>query len=377
MVSAAGFLPTLAEVVTMRSGGASPCALVPRRRTPSDQPIYLAYSRVILVSNTVNFYDYHPALADFRSEVVAGLSASPKHLSPKFFYDKRGSELFDAITELPEYYPTRTEIGILERYGDRMAELLGQECLLLELGSGSSKKIRVLLDALQPRVYMPMDISREHLIGSAETLAMDYPAVEVHAACADYSDDFELPYRPEHLSRAAFFPGSSIGNFEPTQAGELLQRVGEHLGPGGRLLIGVDLKKDSATLQRAYDDTDRVTAAFNLNLLERINRELAGDFDISAFTHCATYNESAGRIEMHLVSRCEQTVTVAGERFDFEAGETIHTESSYKYSIDEFQELATWAGYSAEEVWTDDQQLFSVHCLRFNASPAMARTAAK
>lgn len=318
------------------------------------------------MSQTVNFYDYHPALADFRSEVLAGLGARSKQLSPKFFYDKRGSELFDAITELPEYYPTRTEVGILARHGDQMAELLGRDCLLLELGSGSSKKIRLLLDALRPTVYMPLDISKEHLRGSAETLAMDYPAMEVHAACADYSADFELPYRPDNLSRAAFFPGSSIGNFEPDDAVELLRRVGDQLRVGGRLLIGVDLKKDRATLERAYDDAAGVTAAFNLNLLTRINRELAADFDLARFHHRAWYNDQQGRIEMHLVSDCAQQVTVAGRAFGFTAGETIHTESSYKYSIAEFQNLAAWAGYRAEEVWTDDNGLFSVHCLRFD-----------
>lgn len=296
-------------------------------------------------------------------------------LSPKFFYDKAGSELFDAITELPEYYPSRTEIGILEQHGEDMARLLGRECLLLELGSGSSRKIRLLLDALQPSVYMPMDISREHLIGSAEALAADYPELEVHAACADYSGDFEIPYGPAHLSRAAFFPGSSIGNFEPTAAGELLQRVAEHLGEGGRLLIGVDLKKDPQRLQRAYDDADQVTAAFNLNLLQRINRELAGDFDLQRFSHRALYNQELGRIEMHLVSDVQQTVSVAGESFDFAAGETIHTESSYKYSVDEFQQMAAWAGYQPEQVWTDAEQLFSVHCLRVDSDAGSDRQA--
>jgi dimethylhistidine N-methyltransferase len=334
------------------------------------------FIRFRLVSNAVNFYDYHPALADFRSEVLAGLGSSPKWVSPKFFYDQRGSGLFDRITELPEYYPTRTEIGILERHGAQMAELLGRDCLLLELGSGSSKKIRVLLDALQPTVYMPLDISREHLIGSAETLASDYPSLQVHAACADYSADFELPYGPEHLARAAFFPGSSIGNFEPAQAADLMRRVGGHLGLGGRLLIGVDLKKDPQTLQRAYDDAQGVTAAFNLNLLERINRELDGDFDTAAFMHRALYNEALGRIEMHLVSVCAQTVTVAGERFEFGDGETLHTESSYKYSVAGFQALAASAGYRAEQVWTDEQQLFSVHCLRFDPiTPAAEQVA--
>ena len=316
------------------------------------------------VSPGVHFYDLHPAPADFRAEVLSGLARSSKRLSPKFFYDRRGSQLFDAITELPEYYPTRTEIGILKKHGETIADFLGEDCLLLELGSGSSQKIRVLLDALKPAAYMPMDISREHLLGSAQALVADYPALEVHAACADFAADFELPYCPEHLSRAAFFPGSSIGNFEPAQARELLQRVADYLGEGGKLLIGVDLKKDAGVLHAAYNDEQQVTAAFNLNLLQRINRELGADFDLQAFSHDAFYNASEGRVEMHLVSRSEQTVTVAGESFDFDEGETIHTESSYKYDVEEFLSLAERAGFVSDQVWTDDQQLFSVHCLR-------------
>lgn len=316
------------------------------------------------VSPGVHFYDLHPAPADFRAEVLSGLARSSKRLSPKFFYDRRGSQLFDAITELPEYYPTRTEISILKKHGETIADFLGEDCLLLELGSGSSKKIRVLLDALKPAAYMPMDISREHLLGSAQALVADYPALEVHAACADFAADFELPYCPEHLSRAAFFPGSSIGNFEPAQARELLQRVADYLGEGGKLLIGVDLKKDAGVLHAAYNDEQQVTAAFNLNLLQRINRELGADFDLQAFSHDAFYNASEGRVEMHLVSRSEQTVTVAGESFEFDEGETIHTESSYKYDVEEFLLLAERAGFVSEQVWTDDQQLFSVHCLR-------------
>ena len=316
------------------------------------------------VSPGIHFYDLHPAPADFRAEVLSGLARSSKRLSPKFFYDRRGSQLFDAITELPEYYPTRTEIGILKKHGETIADFLGEDCLLLELGSGSSKKIRVLLDALKPAAYMPMDISREHLLGSAQALVADYPALEVHAACADFAADFELPYCPEHLSRAAFFPGSSIGNFEPAQARELLQRVADYLGEGGKLLIGVDLKKDAGVLHAAYNDEQQVTAAFNLNLLQRINRELGADFDLQAFSHDAFYNSSEGRVEMHLVSRSEQTVTVAGESFEFDEGETIHNESSYKYDVEEFLSLAERAGFVSDQVWTDDQQLFSVHCLR-------------
>ena len=236
--------------------------------------------------------------------------------------------------------------------------------MLLELGSGSSKKIRVLLDALKPAAYMPMDISREHLLGSAQALVADYPALEVHAACADFATDFELPYCPEHLPRAAFFPGSSIGNFEPAQALKLLQRVAGYVGEGGKLLIGVDLKKDAGVLHAAYNDEQQVTAAFNLNMLQRINRELDADFDLQAFSHDAFYNAGESRVEMHLVSRNQQTVTVAGHAFDFGEGETIYTESSYKYDVEEFLSLATQAGFASDQVWTDDQRLFSVHCLR-------------
>jgi len=313
---------------------------------------------------TVHFYDFHPALADFKAEVLHGLSQPQKKLAPKFFYDLNGSQLFDQITELPEYYPTRTEISILEEHGKAMIELLGQDCLLLELGSGSSKKIRVLLDALQPAAYMPLDISKQHLLDSAHSLASDYPHIEVHAACADYSADFSLPYCPQHLPRAAFFPGSSIGNFEPQDALKLLKRVHTLLETGGTLLIGVDLKKDPSCLHAAYNDAQGVTAAFNLNLLYRINRELDGNFAVDNFIHYAFYNPHKGRVEMHLFSRCEQEVQVAGKTFEFAQGESIHTENSHKFSIREFQALALQAGFSSQQVWTDTKQLFSVHCLQ-------------
>ena len=316
------------------------------------------------VSPGIHFYDLHPPAADFKSEVLSGLARSPRKLSPKFFYDHHGSQLFDAITELPEYYPTRAEISILEEHGETIADFLGQDCLLLELGSGSSKKIRVLLDALKPSIYMPVDISREHLLGSAEELVADYPALEIHAVCADYTADFDLPCCPDHLSRVLFYPGSSIGNFEPSRAVGLLRRMAHHLQERGRMLIGVDLKKDVELLHAAYNDSQQLTAAFNLNMLHRINRELDADFDVQAFNHHAFYNEPEGRVEMHLVSNKVQAVTVAGQLFGFAAGETIHTENSYKYSVEEFQVLAEGAGFVPEKVWTDDDKLFSVHCIR-------------
>ncbi len=318
------------------------------------------------MNGRLHFYDYHPAVADIRDEVLAGLARDPKQVAPKYFYDQRGSELFDAITELPEYYPTRTEVDILESNGAQIAEFLGNDCMLVELGSGSSRKIRVLLDALQPAAYVPLDISRSHLLDAATLLARDYPQLEVHAACTDYSSDFELPDLPEHLPRAAFFPGSSIGNFEPEEAAALLKRVGRHLGEGGKLLIGVDLKKDTARLNAAYNDARQLTAAFNLNLLERINRELEADFRLDHFEHLAFFNEQMGRIEMHLRSTRDQQVNVAGQPIRFAAGESMHTESSYKYSVEEFQALAAGSGFEIEQVWTDDDQLFSVHCLRYS-----------
>lgn len=313
--------------------------------------------------NPIRFYDYHPAPADLRAEVLHGLGLPRKRLSPKLFYDAEGSKLFDAICELPEYYPTRTEIAILREHGAEMAARLGRNALLIELGSGSSLKIQVLLEALRPALYMPVDISSEHLRASAQALAGTFPDLQVHAVCADYSMPFELPVDDHEHPRAAFFPGSSIGNFEPQDAEQLLTRVGAVLGPGGRLLIGVDLVKDQERLERAYNDAAGVTAAFNMNLLSRINRELDGTFDLKAFRHEAFFNSTESRIEMHLLSTRPQQVQVAGQRFSFAEGETILTEYSHKYRLETFRALAARAGFESEQVWTDPQQLFSVHCL--------------
>lgn len=316
------------------------------------------------IESRVRFFDFHPTTADVRAEVLEGLSRPRKRLPPKLFYDQQGSRLFDAITELPEYYPTRTEIRILRDHGAAMADRLGRGCVLIELGSGSSLKIQTLLAALQPRVYIPIDISRAHLLESAQALAERFPELSIRAACADYSGPFELPLEPEWRDLAAFFPGSSIGNFDPDDARAFLKRVGRVLGPGGRLLIGVDLKKERAVLDAAYNDAQGVTAAFNLNLLTRLNRELGADFEVDAFRHRAFFNEESSRIEMHLVSRGNQRVRVAGQVFDFRLGESIHTENSYKYGIEDFQRLARPAGFVSEQVWTDADDLFSVHCLR-------------
>ncbi|MCU0834715.1 MAG: L-histidine N(alpha)-methyltransferase [Chromatiaceae bacterium] len=324
----------------------------------------------------VRLHDLHPTPADLRDEVLRGLSQPQKSLPPKLFYDRRGSLLFDAITELPEYYPTRTEIAILREQGAAMAERLGRGRVLVELGSGSSVKIQTLLAVLEPAVYVPVDISKEHLLASARALAERFPRLLIHAVCADYSGPVELPLEPDWGPGIAFFPGSSIGNFDPPQARALLGRIAALVGSGGRLLIGVDLKKDQARLEAAYNDAQGVTAEFNRNLLVRLNRELGADFDLDAFAHRAFYDPAPdpgsaggpGRIEMHLVSRIEQSVRVGGERFYFRAGETIHTESSYKYDRAGFGVLAASAGYETEAVWTDPEGLFSVHCLRVAAS---------
>ncbi len=318
-------------------------------------------------AKTIAFLDLHPRLSDFRHDVVAGLTADPKTLPPKYFYDKRGSELFEDITRLPEYYPTRTEIGILESRAPRIAELLGDDCLLIEYGSGASRKIRILLNALRGRGrYVAIDISGQHLIESVEQLSEEYPALDVHAVCADYTQPFDLP--ADALAgarkRAVFFPGSTIGNFSPADAAGFLRLTAGQVGPGGSLLIGVDLKKDRRILEAAYDDAQGVTAEFNLNLLRRINRELGGDFDLRAFAHRAVYNEAEGRVEMHLVSLREQCVRIAERRFPFRAGETIHTENSYKFSVEEFQTLAASCGFEPLEAWTDRNRLFSLHYMR-------------
>lgn len=310
----------------------------------------------------IHYHELHCPAASMAAEVRAGLSRPRKHLPPKLFYDKKGSELFDVITRLPEYYPTRTEIGLLREHVVEMAELLGSHSVLLELGSGSSIKIRLLLEAARPRIYVPMDISREHLIDAAQALARDYPWLTVHAACVDYSQPWDMPdFGPGRHN--AFFPGSSIGNFEPAAALQLLRRVRRLVGHDGGLLIGVDLKKDAGILESAYNDTQGVTAEFNLNMLAHINRRLAADFDPGNFAHKAIYNVELGRIEMHLECRRDNLVRIDGDVYHFVAGETIHTENSYKYSIAEFHDLAARAGFTPVRVWRDQAGLFSIHYL--------------
>lgn len=314
-------------------------------------------------SAAIQFHDQQPGVSSLRDDVLRGLAAQPKAIAPKFFYDARGSELFDRICAQPEYYPTRTEIALLQRYADEIAQLAGADVQLIELGSGASKKVRALLDAMQPAAYVGIDISRDFLMQATHRLAQDYPWLEVHAACADFSRRLDLPRCQSGARKLAFYPGSSIGNFEPTDAVRFLSQVREALLPDGALLIGVDRKKDVSVLEAAYNDAAGVTREFNLNLLVRMREELGARLDVDAFEHRAFYNNVAGRIEMHLVSRARQCIEIDAQRFEFLAGETVHTESSYKYSVEEFQHLARNAGFVPLQVWSDPRALFSVHFL--------------
>ncbi|MEJ2572332.1 MAG: L-histidine N(alpha)-methyltransferase [Gammaproteobacteria bacterium] len=312
----------------------------------------------------VYFHDYHPSSASLMSEVLAGLAATPKALPPKLFYDHRGAQLFERICELPEYYLTRTEIAILERHAGEMAALVEEDACLVELGSGAGVKVRLLLEHLRPAMYVPIDISRQQLRSSAEALAADYDWLEVHPVCADYCQPLNLDFFPEGAKRVAFFPGSTLGNFEPDAAVAFLANLRNLLGEGGSLLLSIDLKKEVKRIEAAYDDAAGVTAAFNLNILGRLQRDLDAHIDLNGFRHQAFYNRQQGRVEMHLISRRAQSVVVGGHEFSLDEGETIHTENSYKYSIEEFQALARRAGYRPLRVWTDSEALFSVHFLR-------------
>jgi dimethylhistidine N-methyltransferase len=296
--------------------------------------------------------------------LLEGLRRTPRAVPPKFFYDATGSALFDRICELPEYYPTRTELGLLERHGREMAECIGAGADLIEYGAGSLLKVRLLLDALQrPVRYVPIDLSAEHLLQHARQLASDHPHLMVEPLVADFSAELQLPPLPALAERrVGFFPGSSIGNFTPAEAGAFLQQAARALAGGG-LLIGVDLVKDPAVLHRAYNDAAGVTAAFNKNLLARANRELGCAFDLDAFDHYAFYDPREQRIEMHLVSRRRQAVVVCGERFEFDEGQTLHTENSCKYTVDGFRRLAREADLEPQAVWVDEAGLFSVHWL--------------
>jgi dimethylhistidine N-methyltransferase len=298
-------------------------------------------------------------------DVLAGLAQSPKTLPPKLFYDEEGSRLFDAICELEEYYPTRTEIGIMRSRLDEIVTAVGAGALLVEYGSGSSVKTEILLERLdQLAGYVPIDISREHLLASANRIARRHPHLSIYPVAADYTATIPglADLTAQHRA-VVYFPGSTIGNFQPSDAEAFLVRAAELVGPGGGMLIGVDLRKDPSVLEAAYDDASGITAAFNLNMLRHINRETAANFDVTAFRHRSVWNEGASRIEMHLVSRFDQEVRIGETAIPFAAGESIVTEHSYKYTVPGFVEMAGRAGFETAQTWTDTGELFSLHYL--------------
>jgi len=314
-----------------------------------------------------NLHELHkidPQEEDLLAEVLEGLGRSQKKLPSKLFYDQRGSELFDQICKLEEYYLTRTEMWIMNRYIDEISELIGERCLLIELGSGSSTKVRLLLDHLvDPVGYIPVDISSEHLIKSSDSLAADYPGVKVIPVYADYTQPFDFPdISLDYSKKVVYYPGSTIGNFTPRYAAHFMSSIAERFGSGSGLLIGIDLRKDRDTLEAAYNDGHGVTAAFNLNILRRLNRELEADFDLGQWKHHAFYNDDEGRIEMHLVSMKDQRVSVNGTRIKLKRDETILTEYSYKYITEEFENLLS-NSFELVKVWTDRDEKFSIQYL--------------
>lgn len=309
--------------------------------------------------------DLHPQVADLRDAIHAGMRRSQKRLPTLLLYDEKGSKLFDDICELPEYYPTRTELSIMQERMDEIADAIGEEASLIELGSGSSMKTRLLLEDLHRlAAYVPVDISKDHLMAAATELSANYPHIEILPVCADFNEPFRLP-TPQVTPRRniVYFPGSTIGNLEFASAHRLLSTMKRIAKSGGAVLIGVDLVKGREVLESAYDDAQGVTAAFNLNMLERLNREFEADFDLDRFFHRAVWDAERARVEMQLVSRADQSVTIDGETFALREGEYILTEYSHKYTLETFANLARTAGFEVNHVWTDPQALFSVQYL--------------
>jgi dimethylhistidine N-methyltransferase len=313
------------------------------------------------------FFDRSPGMSGMYEEVVRGLQASPRQLPPKYFYDERGSRLFEAITRLPEYYLTRTEMALFDQHEASVAAALGSDACLVEYGSGSSQKIRKVLQRARPEAYVPVDISADHLERQAAALSTDFPWLRVYPTCADFTQPFKLPEPVAALSKVGFFPGSSIGNFEPRQAVSFLRNVRETLGPGGRMLVGVDRKKDISVLEAAYNDAQGITGEFNLNLLRHINVALGANFDLNGFAHEARYNEQRDCIQMFLRSRRRQRVQLGSQAFEFAEGEAIHTENSFKYDPDGFMALARDGGFVTETWWTDHREWFALYLLRAEA----------
>lgn len=301
----------------------------------------------------------------FADAILTGFAQEQKSLPPRFLYDTRGSELFEEITRLEEYYPTNCDIEILTTHGKDMAAKIGSGAVLVEFGSGSSRKTPLLLGALDnPAAYVPIDIAEEYLLDSANRIKEQFPRIPIYPLPGNFRTVETLPADvPADAPRSGFFPGSTIGNFKPENAVAFLKNAGKLLGDGAGFIVGIDLQKDEDTLIAAYDDSKGVTAAFNLNLLTRMNRELGGAFDLDTFKHEARYNRVEHRIEMHLVSQIKQTVRIMDRDFPFEKGESIHTENSHKHTIESFEALAAKAGWVREETWLDSHKLFSVHYL--------------
>ena len=312
--------------------------------------------------NSLLLYDNAPEQEDAEAQVLGGLLAVEKSISPKYFYDEKGSNLFTDITQQPEYYLTRTELALLRENTAEIGELVGKDALLIEYGSGSSEKVRILLERLQPKVYAPIDISRNYLTKAADALNEEYSWLEVRAICQDYTLEFDLPFVVE-ARPVAFFPGSSIGNFSRDEALQFLKRVKRLVGNTGGLLIGVDLKKDARVLNAAYNDANGVTEKFNLNVLCHLNSEFSGNFNLNSFSHLAEYNAREGCIEMFLKSKSDQVVNLAGHEIYLNEGETIHTENSHKYSLAEFHDLADAAGFVQHRYWCDARNWFAVFYL--------------
>jgi L-histidine Nalpha-methyltransferase len=299
----------------------------------------------------------------FARDAIEGLSQHPKRLPPKYFYDATGSELFEQITRLPEYYPTRTELAILRDRGQEISAKIPKRAALVEFGAGATTKVRLLLNECAFNAYVPVDISGDFLKAQADALRKDFPSLDVYPVAADFTTPFALPGAIAAMPKVGFFPGSTLGNFEPHEACAFLRSARDILGKDAQMVIGVDLEKDERVLYDAYNDAAGVTARFNLNVLDRINRELGGNFDLAAFIHRAIYNRERHRIEMHLISKKAQSVRVQGRTFSFRAGESIHTESSYKYSLERFTALARGSGWTPRASWTDSAGMFSVHAL--------------
>ncbi len=311
----------------------------------------------------VEVLDFQPKLMDFKEEIVMGLRKFPKQTDPKLLYDEAGSRLFEQITALPEYYPTRTELKIMSEFRHSISDRIGKDASILEFGSGSHKKISLLLESLQePAAYIPVDISKSILKESVNHLSQRFPKLMIKGICTDYTKPFQLPIELRKAKkRVVFFPGSTYGNFEPLVGQNFLKRTAKLLQKGDGLLIGVDTKKEQRILEDAYNDSQNITAEFNLNLLKRINREHSADFNLDTFRHHALFNEEIGRIEMHLISTIQQRVSIDREIFHFKEGESIHTENSYKYEPGQFKKITEQCGFKQEAVWLDHKKHFSIH----------------